>query len=148
MLGAIRTQGALTIYAFSDAINADAMSGAMSRDDGLSASLLPTTSVTAFVATKSALVLGCATCNNNKGMVYVFNPTNMRKVKEIAGTDQYQYLGLQVLPTRNTGTSAQFWFTSRTSSGFSNMHSVVVFQDYDTGKTHAEEKWDLYGFSG
>lgn len=115
MLGAIRTQGALTIYAFSDAINADAMSGAMSRDDGLQTSLLPTTSASAFVATKGTLVLGCATCNNNKGMVYVFNPTTMRKVKEIAGTDQYQYLGLQVLPTRNTGTANQFWFTSRSN---------------------------------
>ena len=27
------------------------------------------------------------------------------------------------------------------------MHAVVVFEDYDTGKLHAQEKWDLYGFS-
>ena len=61
----------------------------MSRDDNLQASLLPTTIVSAFEAKKGALVLGCATCNNNKGMVYIFDPSNMRKVKEIAGTDSY-----------------------------------------------------------
>ena len=89
MLGAIKTQGALTIYAFSDAINPDSFSGYMSRDDGLQTSLLPSTKVTAFVATQGALLLGCATCNNNRGMIYVFNPTTMKKVKEIAGSDQY-----------------------------------------------------------
>ena len=52
MIGAIRTQGALTIYGFSDAINADASSGVMSRDNGLQTSLLPTTTISSFVATK------------------------------------------------------------------------------------------------
>ena len=123
------------------------MSGAMSRDNNLQTSLLPTTEVSAFVAKKNALILGCATCNSNKGVVYVFNPTTMRKVKEISGTNQYQYLGLQVLPARNAGTSSQFWFTSRSSSSYINMHAVVVFSDYDTGTVYAEEKWDLYGYS-
>jgi len=147
MIGAIRTQGALTIYAFSDAINADSMSGAMSRNNGLQTSLLPTTTISAFSVAKSALVLGCATCNNNLGKVYVFNLSNMRKVDEISGTNSYKYLGLQVLPTTNTGGSSQFWFTSRSSSSYINLHSVVVFKDLDTSKLYAEVKWDLYGYS-
>ena len=74
MLGAIKTQGALTIYSFSYAINADSLSGAMIINDRQPlGSLLPTTEVSAFVATPGVLVLGCATCNNGRGMVYIFD---------------------------------------------------------------------------
>ena len=89
MIGAIRTQGALTIYAFSDAINAESMNGAMSRENGLSTSLLPTTEVSSFIATKGVLALGCATCNSNMGKVYIFSLSNMKKVDEFTGQNQY-----------------------------------------------------------
>ena len=50
---------------------------------------MPTTEVSAFVARKGALVLGCATCNGNLGVVYVIDPTKMKLVKEIAGNSAY-----------------------------------------------------------
>ena len=147
MLGAIRTQGALTIYTFRQAINPDAMRGAMERDDGLQSSLLPTTEVSSFVATKGTLMVGCKTCNSNRGMIYIYNPQTMKKVTEIAGTNSYRYVGLEILPTTNADGSSQFWFTSRKSSGYINLHSVVVFEEYESSKWHAEVKWDLFGYS-
>ena len=51
------------------------------------------------------------------------------------------------MPTRNVGQSSKFWFTSRSGTGYLNLHSVVVFADYDTEVVYAFEKLDLYGFS-
>ena len=71
----------------------------------------------------------------------------MSKVDTLNGSNTYRYLGLQVLPTVNTGGSNQFWFTSRKSSADINLHSVVVFTDLGNGKKYAEAKWDLFGYS-
>ena len=147
MIGAIRTQGALTIYTFSDAINADSFSGAMSRVNGLQTSLLPSTTITSFVAEQGVLILGCPACNNNIGKVYMYSLSNLKKIDEYSGSNSYQYLGYQILPTSNVRGSNQFWITSRSSSRNINLHSVVVFEDLDTGKYYAEMKWDLFGFS-
>lgn len=123
------------------------MRGAMERDDGLQSSLLPTTEVSSFVATKGTLMVGCKTCNSNRGMIYIYNPQTMKKVTEIAGTNSYRYVGLEILPTTNADGSSQFWFTSRKSSGYINLHSVVVFEEYESSKWYAEVKWDLFGYS-
>ena len=80
-------------------------------------------------------------------MIYIYNPQTMKKLTEIAGTNSYRYVGLEILPTTNADGSSQFWFTSRKSSGYINLHSVVVFEEYESSKWYAEVKWDLFGYS-
>jgi len=148
MFGAIRSQGAITLYSFTSAINSDSFKATMIRDNLTQTSLLATTVISALIATKDLLVLSCPTCLNNFGTINIYDPKTLQTLQTIKGTSKdYQYLGNQVLSRPNTDGSTQFWFTSRKSSNL-QVNSVIGFKDYETQKWDFEIRYDLWGFLG
>ena len=74
MLAAIKTPGAITIYSFESAINAQDSKGVMSRDETSQSFLFQSTLLTTFVTSKDFLVVGCATCDSGKGWLRIYSP--------------------------------------------------------------------------
>ena len=58
----------------------------MEKDDSLETYLMSSAKITAFEATKNFLVVGCATCDSNKGWLKFYNPRNAKLIKGIPGS--------------------------------------------------------------
>lgn len=65
-------------------------------------SLLASTVITAFEASKDLLVLGCPTCFTY-GAVIIYEAQTMKQLKAYPGNSGYQYFGNQILAVTNTG---------------------------------------------
>ena len=85
MLGAIRSPGAITIHPFSFTIDTSIQEGAMEKDTSVETYLMSSAMISAFETTQNFLVVGCATCDNDKGWLKFYNPRNAKLIKGIPG---------------------------------------------------------------
>ena len=74
----------------------------MRRDDSQTSSFLSTTVITTFVTSRNFLIIGCATCDNGNGWLYLYNPLTLKLLKGIPGTAGYKSVGLSVSARKNT----------------------------------------------
>ena len=74
----------------------------MRRDDSQTSSFLSSTVITTFVASRNFLLIGCATCDNNNGWLYLYNPLTLKLLKGIPGGNGYTSIGLSVSARVNT----------------------------------------------
>ena len=149
MLGAIRSPGAITIHPFSFTIDTSIQEGVMEKDDSLETYLMSSAKITAFEATKNFLVVGCATCDGNKGWLKFYNPRNAKLIKGIPGSaPQSMLLGQLVQASTNADMTDQVWYSSKDSDeNMLVLNSIIAFQDLDTEKWVFDDKKKLHSFA-
>jgi len=70
-----------------------------------SAYMLRNVEGTSLDANHRVIVMGCPKCNNNKGLVKVWNAKTIAELAEVQGGDKYEDLGSDVRVMQNTGST-------------------------------------------
>lgn len=104
MLGAIKSPGAITIHPFSFSVDFGSRIGVMEKVESVEVFLYPTVEISVFKTTPNFLIVGCATCNDNKGWLRFYNPRNTKLLKGLPGTsNSHMFVGRDAQVRMNTG---------------------------------------------
>ena len=103
----------------------------MEREDNVKSFLLSSTKITTFTTSEDFLVVGCATCDGNKGYIRLYTTESLRLMQTIKGDSKNGYIGKHVEVKQNLIGMNQLWYSSRYKD-FMFLSSLVGFRDVST----------------
>lgn len=103
--------------------------------------------LTTFITSDKFLILGCPTCESNKGQLRLYDLPTLKIGKFYIGDANYGYIGKSVALKDNVDNSQQIWYSSRKGSTLT-FNSIIFFEDYETEIWKFHQTKDLYYIVG